>query len=101
MAAEIALQGQRLGLHSLEQRTGRGGHLFDHHVHGAVRAGHHTGFAADAARLIDLDVAILGDDGVVGAGLGTGLVFTLAAEHRRGHLAAHHHLQTGLKIAVF
>lgn len=98
--AEIALERLCLGLRPLEERIGRGGHLFHHHRHGAVRTGHHAGLAADAARLQHLDAAILADDGVVGAGHGARLVFTLAAEHRRGHLAAHDHLQARLKMAV-
>ena len=100
VTAEIALQGLGLGLRALEQRIGGRRHLLHHHRHGAVRTSHHTGFAADAARLIDLDATILGDDGVIGAGHGAGLVFTLAAQHRGGHLAADDDFQARLKIAV-
>lgn len=47
-----------------------------------------------------LDAPILADNGIVGAGHGARLVFTLAAQHRRGHLAADYHLQARLEIAV-
>ena len=100
VTAEIALERLRLGLRPLEERIGSRGHLFEHHRHGAVRTGPHAGLAADAALLQHLDATILADDGIVRAGHGARLVFTLAAEHRRGHLAAHDHLQARLKVAV-
>ena len=78
MAAQIALQ----RLYAL---------LHPHHRHRAIGARHHAAFAADAAALIHAPDRIFPADSALGADVGAGRIFTLAAKRRRREFVIFHH----------
>lgn len=70
MAAQIALQ----RLYAL---------LHPHHRHRAIGARHHAAFAPNTAALIYAPDRIFSADSALGADVGAGRIFTLAAQRRR------------------
>ncbi|MNC71533.1 hypothetical protein D3C75_1224750 [compost metagenome] len=77
--AQIAFVGFGFVADGRQLRAVLADHRAGDHLHGAVGAGHHAGFAADAAFLHHQHHAVLAADGAVGADVGAGRVFTLAA----------------------